>query len=193
MGASAGKDVQVQTVDKSKMKKSVSMVLPTDSPEHKLTVSSIKLAREMLWTRKNFFTFPHPVNVVDARIHALCTMTGVTLHCALMYFADFPYMYIWLGYGFLARTLCGPRIDPQVTSPSFNSLILFIHFIRFIQFIHSVIHSTYSLQTFIYSIHVIQFIHSFMISFNSFTLSPAPFCSQSRYQSCCDCCHIREY
>ncbi|KAG5190039.1 hypothetical protein JKP88DRAFT_252508 [Tribonema minus] len=38
----------------------------------------------------------------------------------LAYFADFPYLFIYLLYGFVARTLCGPRLDPQAL------LVLFV-------------------------------------------------------------------
>ncbi|PRP81250.1 glutaredoxin/malate transporter fusion protein [Planoprotostelium fungivorum] len=84
----------------------------------------VKVAREMaapVWKNppkswRDLFTFPHPVNEWDARIHAFfATAVGAVI---LILGAVRPdvcawYLYAWLIYGFLARMLCGPKFDPQ--------------------------------------------------------------------------------
>jgi len=38
----------------------------------------------------------------------------------LVYFLNFPWVYVWLCYGYTARTIAGPKLDPQAW------LVLFI-------------------------------------------------------------------
>jgi hypothetical protein len=47
-------------------------------------------------------------------------MISCSLNILLITFYNWPYLYVWILYGFLARTMCGPRLDPQAW------LVLFI-------------------------------------------------------------------
>eukprot|EP00611_Tribonema_gayanum_P028267 TRINITY_DN7217_c0_g1_i1.p1 TRINITY_DN7217_c0_g1~~TRINITY_DN7217_c0_g1_i1.p1 ORF type:complete len:404 (-),score=93.26 TRINITY_DN7217_c0_g1_i1:350-1510(-) len=88
----------------------------------------INLAKsEALWwlhvdkvSLDKFFTFPSPINDAESRCHNVLTALIIIVANLLAYFADFPYLFIYLLYGFVARTLCGPRLDPQAL------LVLFV-------------------------------------------------------------------
>ena len=83
----------------------------------------VRISREQaLWflqtplpTVKEFFTFPDPINSAESRIHALCTATLIICIVLMDRLATnvFPFLYIPFTYGFLARVLAGPRLDPQ--------------------------------------------------------------------------------
>lgn len=80
----------------------------------------IGLSREIaLWWRqeeltfREFFSFPSPVNLLESRLNNLCSSLLILLNFFLTYFFDFPYVGFYIVYGFLARSLCGPRLDPQ--------------------------------------------------------------------------------
>jgi len=89
-----------------------------------ITKVDLKVAREMarpIWQDppKSFselFTFPHPVNEVEARIHAIlaCVYGSVILILgAVRPDVNAWWLYAWLIFGFLARALAGPKFDPQ--------------------------------------------------------------------------------
>ncbi|CAG8544641.1 4714_t:CDS:10 [Ambispora leptoticha] len=62
---------------------------------------------------KEFFTFPSPVNEAESRLHNFCTSFLVPAATALAVFCNFPYLYFYILYGFFARVVAGPRLDPQ--------------------------------------------------------------------------------
>lgn len=64
---------------------------------------------------RGFFRFPSPVDALESRLHAAMTIV-VSIPAALLSFLGFPWLWLYLVYGFLARCLCGPRLDPQVSS-----------------------------------------------------------------------------
>ncbi|PRP83061.1 glutaredoxin/malate transporter fusion protein [Planoprotostelium fungivorum] len=90
-------------------------------PIHKV---DIKIAKEMaapVWSNppkswNELFSFPHPINEWDTRIHGLMSaMVGVVILILAAVRPDVQawYLYVWLIYGFLSRFLFGPKFDPQ--------------------------------------------------------------------------------
>ncbi|PRP83059.1 glutaredoxin/malate transporter fusion protein [Planoprotostelium fungivorum] len=90
-------------------------------PIHKV---DIKIAKEMaapVWSNppkswNELFSFPHPINEWEARVHGL--VSGMVGEVILILAAVRPdvqawYLYAWLIYGFLSRFLFGPKFDPQ--------------------------------------------------------------------------------
>ncbi|KAJ3090130.1 hypothetical protein HK102_004589 [Quaeritorhiza haematococci] len=79
----------------------------------------LHLARkEAMWwknppTLKEFFSFPNPINTADSVIHYTITCIWLLVGVLLNYFYGVKWVFIPLTYGFVARTLCGPRLDPQ--------------------------------------------------------------------------------
>eukprot|EP00752_Nemacystus_decipiens_P011601 g10302.t1 len=64
-------------------------------------------------TVQEFFKFPSPVDAIESRLHATMTIL-VSISAALVSaLLGFPWVWLYLTYGFLARCLCGPRVDPQ--------------------------------------------------------------------------------
>ncbi|PRP83057.1 glutaredoxin/malate transporter fusion protein, partial [Planoprotostelium fungivorum] len=62
------------------------------------------------------FSFPHPINEWDTRIHGLMSaMVGMVILILAAVRPDVQawYLYAWLIYGFLSRFLFGPKFDPQ--------------------------------------------------------------------------------
>jgi len=86
-----------------------------DHHDHQFTMKEIQLSKDLVCCAhpKQFFTFPHPVNATHTRLHAYCGMALMITHWILCYWLDIPYVIFYLCYGFLARFLCGPKIDPQ--------------------------------------------------------------------------------
>ena len=89
--------------------------------------------REALWFRnlskltfREFFSFPNPVNEVDTRCHNIMTLmlvlAGVLLDA--YHIKAGKWILVYVLYGFVARTLCGPRVDPQAVSIKCLSLPL---------------------------------------------------------------------
>lgn len=65
-------------------------------------------------TWDKFWSFPSPINECEARIHAFCTVALLAAALILYETVDNSYGAFWfITYGFLARVLCGPRLDPQ--------------------------------------------------------------------------------
>ncbi|CAM9701263.1 unnamed protein product, partial [Hapterophycus canaliculatus] len=64
-------------------------------------------------TVPEFFTFPSPVDAIESRLHAFLTVLLVVAAVALSISLRFPWLWLYLIYGFLMRSLCGPRLDPQ--------------------------------------------------------------------------------
>ena len=112
----------------------------------------------MICTRQ-FFSFPHPINELDSRLHnLLCALVAALLVC-LQYFAAVNPLYIgsYLVYGYVVRGLCGPRLDiqgwlvlfvlqPQVDGFKLGRLTLASKFVpgpprRFVQFVGGTITS----------------------------------------------------
>jgi len=70
------------------------------------------------WPRSfwELFSYPHPVNEWESRAQSL--LIAITAMIVLILGAARPdvycwWLYAWLVYGYLVRTLCGPRFDPQ--------------------------------------------------------------------------------
>jgi hypothetical protein len=76
---------------------------------------------EALWWRKlghgltikEFFSFPSPINSAESRLHNCVTALLLVLGTLLYYFFDIPWIFVFMAYGFLARVISGPRLDPQ--------------------------------------------------------------------------------
>eukprot|EP00903_Cladosiphon_okamuranus_P020809 g19114.t1 len=64
-------------------------------------------------TVQEFFRFPSPVDAIESRLHAALTVLISIPATLLSAFLGFPWLWLYLNYGFLARCLCGPRVDPQ--------------------------------------------------------------------------------
>jgi len=67
---------------------------------------------------KEFFTFPQMINSADARLHSLCCGSLIIIIILLTALVKEPvwvpeFLAVYLSYGYLTRTLCGPRLDPQ--------------------------------------------------------------------------------
>lgn len=65
-------------------------------------------------TVREFFKFPSPVDAIESRLHAMTLLFSVSA-ALLSILLGFPWLWLYLTYGFLARSLCGPRVDPQVS------------------------------------------------------------------------------
>ena len=63
---------------------------------------------------QEFFRFPSPVDAIESRLHAAMTILVAIPAALLSVLPGFPWLWLYLTYGFLARCLCGPRLDPQV-------------------------------------------------------------------------------
>lgn len=73
-------------------------------------------------TVRRFFTFPSPINSAESRLHAcLCTLL-VAAALALSWFTGSHWLWVYVAYGYMARALCGPRVDPQVRACAFGHL-----------------------------------------------------------------------
>jgi len=79
--------------------------------------------QEALWWSKKplptwsqFFSFPNPINEAESRIHNICVCVLVAASILLDYFKlwQFPWIEIYIIYGYIARVAAGPRLDPQV-------------------------------------------------------------------------------
>lgn len=88
--------------------------------EYACVRETIGLSREVaLWWRnpnlsmQEFLSFPSPINILESRLNNTCTFLISLLTIFLIYKYDWPYLSLYLVYGFLARTMCGPRLDPQ--------------------------------------------------------------------------------
>lgn len=66
------------------------------------------------FTLARFFTFPAPVNAAESRLHACIASFLVVAASALSLVRGFHWIWVYMAYGYAARTLCGPRLDPQV-------------------------------------------------------------------------------
>lgn len=93
----------------------------------------IRLYKEMaLWCFKHgnkkqleFFVFPNPVDTADARLSALCSLLVTLVILALNILVEaFGFniehhhvvsiaLLALLFYGYIARAVCGPRLDPE--------------------------------------------------------------------------------
>ena len=79
----------------------------------------VGLSREIaLWWRnditlREFFSFPSPINLLESRLNNLSSAILIAISVLLTYVYDFKWLSFYIIYGFTARTLCGPRIDPQ--------------------------------------------------------------------------------
>lgn len=88
--------------------------------EYACVRETIGLSREIaLWWRnpnltwQEFFSFPSPINILESRLNNMCTFLLSLLTIFLIYKYDWPYLCLYLVYGFFVRTLSGPRVDPQ--------------------------------------------------------------------------------
>lgn len=68
-------------------------------------------------TLSQFFTFPQAINALESRLHACCCsmLTAVLILFSVLNVPMQATAFIsaCLCYGYLARSLCGPRLDPQ--------------------------------------------------------------------------------
>ncbi|CAN0406798.1 unnamed protein product, partial [Discosporangium mesarthrocarpum] len=64
-------------------------------------------------TLREFFTFPSPVNSAESRLHNMLVSVLVLVASCLAYYYSSPWAFVVINYGFLARAVCGPRLDPQ--------------------------------------------------------------------------------
>ncbi|CEO98289.1 hypothetical protein PBRA_006403 [Plasmodiophora brassicae] len=78
---------------------------------------NLAISRDMCfwWTRRplRLFGFPNPVNQLEARSHSGCVTLLTILHIIFLYEFAVPWLGWYILYGFAARFLSGPRIDPQ--------------------------------------------------------------------------------
>lgn len=64
----------------------------------------------------SFFSYPNPVDAVHARLHHLFAALFTAIGMSLYALESFDHALIWfyfMLYGFVARTACGPRLDPM--------------------------------------------------------------------------------
>ncbi|CAN0437596.1 unnamed protein product, partial [Ectocarpus sp. 13 AM-2016] len=59
------------------------------------------------------FTFPSQVDAIESRLHAFLTVVLTVSAISLLMLLGLPWLWLYLTYGFLARFLCGPRLDLQ--------------------------------------------------------------------------------
>ncbi|CAB1106262.1 unnamed protein product [Ectocarpus sp. CCAP 1310/34] len=83
--------------------------------QRKLRLSSLETKR---WANKEeaireFFTFPSQVDAIESRLHAFLTVVLTASAISLSMLLGLPWLWLYLTYGFLARFLCGPRLDLQ--------------------------------------------------------------------------------
>ncbi|CAM9588363.1 unnamed protein product, partial [Ectocarpus sp. 13 AM-2016] len=82
--------------------------------QRQLRVSSL----EAIWwmqvglTMKTFFPFPSPANNAESRLHACLASLYVPV---ASYFAwqEVPWLWVPITYGYIARVVCEPRLNPQ--------------------------------------------------------------------------------
>jgi hypothetical protein len=82
--------------------------------------------KDLTW--RTFFTFPDAINIAESRLHAFCSgaiALAIFTLALIMNYAPFAQdiqnelrisiaaLCVYLSYGFLARVLCGPRLDIQ--------------------------------------------------------------------------------
>lgn len=80
----------------------------TDAPWF---VLSIEQKKEAI---REFFSFPSQVDAIESRLHAFLTVVLTVSAISLSMLLGLPWLWLYLTYGFLARFLCGPRLDLQV-------------------------------------------------------------------------------
>ncbi|CAM9250730.1 unnamed protein product, partial [Ectocarpus fasciculatus] len=82
--------------------------------QRQLRVSSL----EAVWwmqdglTMETFFSFPNPINNAESRLHGCLTTLYVPIALILAW-QGVPWLWVWITFGYTARLLCGPRLDPQ--------------------------------------------------------------------------------
>jgi len=86
----------------------------------KTTVDTrLHLSKEAaLWWRQKhlpscaeFFSFPSPINLAESRLHNIVNCVLITVALALDFWLDFPWLYFYIVYGYIARVFAGPRLD----------------------------------------------------------------------------------
>jgi hypothetical protein len=79
----------------------------------------LQFARDQaLWWRKerpceDFFTYPNPIDNADSRINHLCFGLLSVANIFLNHYFSFPWLGIYIIYTYLAKTVCGPKLDIQ--------------------------------------------------------------------------------
>ncbi|PRP89564.1 hypothetical protein PROFUN_00828 [Planoprotostelium fungivorum] len=90
-------------------------------PIHIVNLATAREIAAPVWKRpptkwSDLFTFPHPVNENEARIHAVfvCIMCGIIMIVgAVRPEVSCWWLYAYMLFGFVARFAAGPRFDPQ--------------------------------------------------------------------------------
>ncbi|CAN0288345.1 unnamed protein product [Ectocarpus sp. 6 AP-2014] len=62
---------------------------------------------------REFFTFPSQVDAMEGRLHAFLTVVLTVSAISLSMLLGLPWLWLYLTYGFVARFLCGRRLDLQ--------------------------------------------------------------------------------
>lgn len=86
-----------------------------------ITMTKLSTSKNIaLWCFKTqskiepFCSFPSSVNVAESRISNIVNgvvLVGIAL--LLDVYCNFPFVYIYIAYGYFVRCLCGPRLDPN--------------------------------------------------------------------------------
>jgi hypothetical protein len=104
----------------------------------KTTVDTrLNLSKEIaLWWRQKhlptfgeFMTFPSPVNLAESRLHNIVNCVLITGALALDFWLNFPWIYFYIVYGYIARVLAGPRLDLMAFLVLFVFRPLFVKYI----------------------------------------------------------------
>jgi|NOAtaT_7_FD_contig_91_824456_length_4110_multi_3_in_0_out_0_1 hypothetical protein len=78
----------------------------------------LRYQNNALWWKKaqscgEFFKFPETLNTIHVRTHAFCAVVLVIANVLIQWFFGFPWLSLYIVYGYLARIICGPKLDPQ--------------------------------------------------------------------------------
>jgi len=113
---------------------------PEDQYKMEQQIVHMALSRDMarFWnsedlTWRTFFTFPDPVNIAEARIHAFCVTLLIPVSIVLDAYAGFPWVMLYILFGFSVRFLSGPRIDPQAHLVLFYLRPLFVDRLKLLE------------------------------------------------------------
>lgn len=75
---------------------------------------------------ETFFSFPNPINNAESRLHG-CLATLYVPMASILAWQGVPWLWVWITFGYTARVLCGPRLDPQVCLAAYVLLLLISH------------------------------------------------------------------
>lgn len=81
--------------------------------ELQMSVQTARFWKDPTLTLRRFFTFPNPINEVEARLHSMCVSCLVVIGIVIDWQFGSPVLFWWILYGFMARVSSGTLCSAQ--------------------------------------------------------------------------------